>query len=87
MYAIRTYLICLAVAIPQCIFFHNSEWILRYGRDHHPLRLEPPTDALEPGIARNREGHDPEVLLGESAHRQSLIYLLSGRALDCAMED
>ncbi|GAA5877766.1 hypothetical protein JCM3774_000749 [Rhodotorula dairenensis] len=36
LYAIRTYLICLVVAIPQCIFFYNAEWILRDGLRQDP---------------------------------------------------
>ncbi|GJN93150.1 hypothetical protein Rhopal_006197-T1 [Rhodotorula paludigena] len=35
-YAIRTFLICLAICVPQALFFWNSEWILR---DY--LRQEP----------------------------------------------
>lgn len=36
LYAIRTYIICLVVAIPQCIFFYHSEWILRDGLRQDP---------------------------------------------------
>ncbi|BGP10846.1 ethionine resistance protein [Rhodotorula toruloides] len=35
-YAIRTWLICLALVIPQGIFFFNSEWILRDGLRQDP---------------------------------------------------
>lgn len=117
MYAIRTYLICLAVAIPQCIFFHNSEWILRDGLRQDPAVAKLAAQYLRimslaiPGYAgfecirRWLQAQGMMVapvlalvvaapvnlalnyFLGESAHRQSLIYLLSGRALDCAMED
>lgn len=36
LYAIRTFLICLAIAVPQAIFFYNSEWILRDGLRQDP---------------------------------------------------
>lgn len=36
LYAIRTFLICLAIAVPQAVFFYNSEWILRDGLRQDP---------------------------------------------------
>ncbi|GAA5984384.1 hypothetical protein JCM10908_003328 [Rhodotorula pacifica] len=36
LYAIRTFIICLAIALPQIIFFYNAEWILRDGLRQDP---------------------------------------------------